>query len=175
MKNRNLDHSDNWKTPPAFYEKLNATYQFDFDPCPLNHDISLWDGLKVEWGMRNYINSPYSQKLKEEFIKKAILESNKGKLCVMLLPVSTSTKCFHKLIKPNAKKIIFVEGRISFIGINQKGQFVNYHLIQEVDKSTIEYNTGIIDKETGLVRIIDIPKYVKNSGQHDSMIVVFYK
>jgi len=122
MKNRNLNHSDNWATPPDFYEKLDAIYHFNFDPCPLNHNISEWDGLKIEYKERNYINPPYSRQLKEAFVYKAIEESKKGKLCVMLLPVSTSTKLFHDYILPNATKIEFVRGRIKFLGINTKGE-----------------------------------------------------
>lgn len=34
MKNRNLKHSDNWKTPTELYEKLNSEFKFNFDPCP---------------------------------------------------------------------------------------------------------------------------------------------
>lgn len=120
MKNRNLNHSDNWATPKELYDKLNEEFNFDFDPCPLNGT----NGLDIEWGQRNYINPPYSRKLKEAFVMKAIEESNKGKLCVMLLPVSTSTKLFHEFIKPNAKEIRFLKGRIKFLGINTKGQYV---------------------------------------------------
>ena len=36
MKNRNLDHSNNWATPKEFYEMLDEEFGFDFDPCPLN-------------------------------------------------------------------------------------------------------------------------------------------
>lgn len=36
MKNRNLDHSDNWATPDWLYNELNNEFKFDFDPCPLN-------------------------------------------------------------------------------------------------------------------------------------------
>lgn len=127
MKNRNLDHSDNWATPKEFYDKLNAEFNFDFDPCPLNEgEITLdKDGLLIEWGQRNYINPPYSRTLKEAFVKKAIEESKKGKLCVMLLPVSTSTKLFHDYTQPNAKEIRFIKGRIKFVGINTKGELVN--------------------------------------------------
>lgn len=123
MKNRNLQHSDNWKTPDAFYNILNSEFNFDFDPCPLNHDMA-WDGLEIEWKQRNYINPPYSRKLKEAFVMKAIAESKKGKVCVMLLPVSTSTKLFHDHIKPNAKEIRFVRGRIAFEGQNTFGEKV---------------------------------------------------
>ena len=121
MKNRNLRHSDNWATPKELYDKLNAEFKFDFDPCPLN---STFDGLVIEWGKSNYINPPYSRQLKEAFVIKAIEESKKGKICVMLLPVSTSTKLFHKHILPNAKDIRFLEGRVRFLGINTKGEYV---------------------------------------------------
>ena len=70
------------------------------------------------------MNPPYSRKLKEAFVIKAIEESKKGKLCVMLLPVSTSTKLFHEHIQPNAKEIRFVKGRIKFLGVNTKGGYV---------------------------------------------------
>ena len=124
MKNRNINNSDNWATPKLLYDKLNDEFNFDFDPCPLNHDINKWSGLEVNWGQCNYINPPYSRKLKEAFILKAIKESKKGKTCVILLPVSTSTKLFHKYILPNATEIRFLEGRVRFLGINTKGEYV---------------------------------------------------
>lgn len=123
MKNRNLEHHDNWKTPEQFYNKLNDEFHFDFDPCPLYYDKITpdKDGLLIEWGKCNFINPPYSKALKEAFVKKAIEESKKGNICVMLLPVSTSTKLFHDYILPNAKEIRFVRGRISFEGYNSYG------------------------------------------------------
>ena len=124
MKNRNLNHSDNWETPKELYNELNEEFDFNFDPCPINHDTTKWDGLQIEWKERNFINPPYSRKLKEAFVKKAIEESNKGKLCVLLLPVSTSTKLFHEHILPNKKEIRFIKGRVKFIGYNTFGQKV---------------------------------------------------
>jgi phage N-6-adenine-methyltransferase len=124
MKNRNLDNIDDWATPKEFYNKLNEEFNFDFDPCPYQNDMDKFDGLKVEWGRSNYINPPYSRKLKEAFVMKAIEEAKKGKLCVMLLPVSTSTKLFHEFILPNKKEIRFIKGRIKFCGINTFGEFV---------------------------------------------------
>lgn len=121
MKKRNISHSDDWATPKWLYDKLDAEFGFDFDPCPLN---SSFDGLACEWGEVNYINPPYSRKLKEAFVLKAIEESKNGKVCVMLLPVSTSTKLFHQHILPNAKEIRFLQGRVKFHGINTKGEFV---------------------------------------------------
>lgn len=129
MKNRNLDHSDDWGTPKLFYNELNNEFDFDFDPCPLEHDIEKWDGLNIDWGERNYVNPPYSDKkvtgyLKTSFVKKAIAESKKGKLCVMLLPVSTSTKLFHNIMLPEEPEIRFIKGRLRFLGYNTKGEYV---------------------------------------------------
>lgn len=123
MKKRNPIH-DNWKTPDALYNSLNNEFNFTFDPCPLNHKIEEWDGLKIEWGLRNFINPPYSRKLKEAFINKAFQESKNGNLCVLLIPVSTSTKIFHEIILPNAE-IRFIKGRVKFEGINSKGELVS--------------------------------------------------
>lgn len=121
MKNRNINHSDDWATPRGLYEELNKEFNFDFDPCPLNSDF---DGLKIQWGKSNFINPPYSRELKEKFVIKAIEQSKLGKLCVMLLPVSTSTKLFHDYILPNAKNIRFLKGRVRFLGVNTKGEYV---------------------------------------------------
>ncbi len=77
MKNRNLDHKNDWKTPKDLYDKLDKEFNFDFDPCPFMHDLSKWDGLQVDWGQSNFINPPYSLNLKVAFVKKAIEESKK--------------------------------------------------------------------------------------------------
>jgi hypothetical protein len=173
MKNRNLDHKDDWKTPPEFYEKLNKKYHFDFDPCPWHNDIDRFNGLVDGWGYMNFVNPPYSNLketgyLKASFVKRAIyFKCMHDRRSVMLLPVSTSTILFHDYIKPHiSRPIEHIRGRLSFIGTNDKGQLVNYHQIQEVTKETIEYD----DPKKGL---IEIPKYVKQSGQHDSMLAIF--
>lgn len=111
MKQKNPKKNNDWSTPQDFYDDLNKVYNFDFDPCPLN---SNFDGLICEWGQRNFVNPPYSRKLKEDFVRKALKESENGKLCVLLLPVSTSTKLFHDVILPNASSIKFIRGRLKF-------------------------------------------------------------
>lgn len=123
MKNIHINNDNNYATPPKIYEELNKKYNFDFDPCPYNENEIINDGLKIEWGISNFINPPYSQKLKEAFIKRGIQEMRKGKICVFLIPVSTSTKLFHNYIKPNATEIEFIEGRIKFGKLDQNGKF----------------------------------------------------
>jgi site-specific DNA-methyltransferase (adenine-specific) len=120
MKNRDgLINSDHWKTPKWLYDSLNKEFNFDFDPCPLNSEF---DGLKIDWGKRNFINPPYNRIDKPKFIQKAFNEYQKGNLCVLLIPSSTSTKQFHELILPNAE-IRFLKGRVAFEGINTKGEY----------------------------------------------------
>jgi len=123
MKKIHINNDDNYATPPELYEELNKRFNFDFDPCPYNEGEIINDGLKIEWGKSNFVNPPYSKKLKEAFVLKGIEESKKGKTCVFLLPVSTSTKLFHEYIKPNAKKIEFVKWRIKFGKIDINGNF----------------------------------------------------
>ena len=160
MKNRNLDHKNDWATPPYIIKQIEDKFgvEFEFDPCPFMHDTSQWDGLEVEWGNYNFVNPPYSLKLKTKFVLKGIEEMKKGKTSLFLLPVSTGTKLFHDYILPNidqGKNIWFVKGRIPFIGVNTKGQYVNWHLW---------------DKEPP-----EDAEQVRNSGMHDSMIITFSK
>lgn len=161
MKNRKQVH-DNWATPPDYKDKVYKEYGIDFDPCPWNHDLKLWDGLRVEWGSANFINPPYATKLKADFVNRALdVALSYGSLCFLLLPVSTSTKLFHEVLKPFAKEINFIKGRLRFIGINAKGQHVNYDQIQTVTKETILYEGK------------EIPKYIRASGQFDNMEIIF--
>ena len=125
MKNRNLNHKDDWQTPPEFLALLSKEFDFNFDPCPYQHNVDLWDGLKIDWGERSFINPPYSQKLKEAFVIKAIEQASQCKLCVCLLPVSTSTRLFHNHILLNMTEIRFLKGRLKFSGTNTKGEKVN--------------------------------------------------
>ena len=127
MKNRSLVHSDNWATPRSLYDELDREFAFDFDPCPLNDgDIPQdRDGLLIDWGQRNFVNPPYSLKLKNAFVNRALDFKKQGRLSVLLLPVSTSTKLFHDVILPNADEIRFIRGRVKFEGVNTKGERVS--------------------------------------------------
>ena len=126
MRNIHINNDDNYATPPDFYNDLDKEFKFDFDPCPYNENIITpeTDGLLKDWGRSNFVNPPYSLKLKEAFVLKAIKEQSKGKRSVFLIPVSTSTKLFHDYIQPNAKEIRFVKGRIKFGKRDLKGNFI---------------------------------------------------
>ena len=145
MKNIHINNDDNYATPPELYNELNKEFNFNFDPCPYNEGDIINDGLKIDWGKSNFVNPPYSQKLKEQFIIKGIEEMKKGNISVFLIPVSTSTKLFHDYIKPNANEIRFLKGRVKFGKINNDGEF--YYPLNKYGKV--------------------------QSGTKDSMIVIF--
>lgn len=127
--NKSAIKNDSWATPAYLYDELNKEFDFNFDPCPFfeGEITSENDGLLKNWGSKNYINPPYSIKLKTAFILKAVEESKRGKLCVMLLPViGTSTKLFHNIILKNiSEPIRFLKGRVKFIGRNTKGELIS--------------------------------------------------
>lgn len=137
-----LEANDNWKTPAYIYDPLNEVFKFDHDPCPLNYKV---DGLdySIPWGESNFINPPYNKEVKPKFIKRAYNEwFINSTINVLLIPAATGTKQFHNLLLPNAKVtsfnhwvknseelmvfkklILFVEGRISFEGVNTFGEY----------------------------------------------------
>ncbi|MZH03686.1 MAG: methyltransferase [Nitrospinae bacterium] len=109
---------------PALESIKKLTGTFDMAFIDADKITKKNDGLLIDWGERNFVNPPYSRKLKEAFIERSVYFKNKGRLCVMLLPVSTSTKVFHDVILPNADDIRFLRGRVKFEGINTFGEIV---------------------------------------------------
>jgi len=82
-----------WLTPPELYVQLNAEFNFDFDPCPYPLP-SGFDGLTCEWGQSNYVNPPFGsiihygkKKGPTAWVRKAIIEQQKGKHVVLVYPV----------------------------------------------------------------------------------------
>lgn len=110
MSNFALSHiskSDDWKTPKAVYDALDAEFHFTDDPCPIGGN----GGLEREWGVSVFLNPPYSNPT--PWIRKAYNESLKGKTIVGLLRGDTSTKWFHDWVLGKAE-IRFIKGRLKF-------------------------------------------------------------
>ena len=98
-----------WKTPKELYKKLDAEFNFNYDPCPVDPDF---DGLVVSWGSRSFVNPPYGREI-QKWIKKGYEEHLKNKLVVFLIPSRTDTRYFHDYIM-KANEIRFIKGRLHF-------------------------------------------------------------
>jgi len=107
-----------FRTPSSFYNELDKEFNFNFDPCPPNPKF---DGLKIAWKRRNFINPPYGRQI-GLWIKKAYEESLKGKLCVLLIPARTDTRWWHDYIM-KSKDIRFIKGRLKFSNYNNSAPF----------------------------------------------------
>jgi hypothetical protein len=82
-----------WLTPPALYAALDAEFAFDFDPAPYPLPDG-FDGLTCEWGKSNYVNPPFGSIIHQgkkkgptAWVRKAIVEQQKGKRVVLVYPV----------------------------------------------------------------------------------------
>jgi hypothetical protein len=82
-----------WLTPPDLYAALDAEFGFDFDPCPFPLPEG-FDGLTCEWGSSNYVNPPFGSIMHEgkkkgptAWVRKAIMEWQKGKRVVLVYPI----------------------------------------------------------------------------------------
>ena len=113
--------SDEWETPPEFYEKLNKRFKFTLDPCATheNHKCDKYytievDGLSKSWANEKvFVNPPYGNIGK--WVKKAYEESTEnGAIVVMLMPARTDTKYWHDYIMNSASAIYFIKGRLKF-------------------------------------------------------------
>ncbi len=82
-----------WKTPPGLYNRLDAEFHFDFDPCPSPRPEG-YNSLDLSWGRMNYCNPPFRKTDGNThgptaFVRKAIAEQAEGHSTVLLLPVQS--------------------------------------------------------------------------------------
>jgi len=122
--------SNEWSTPQDFFDKLNAEFQFNLDPCATdeNHKCSKYftretDGLSQNWGgYCVFCNPPYGREI-GAWVEKCYHEAQKeNTVVVMLIPARTDTKYFHDYIY-HRSEIRFIRGRLKFGNSNQGAPF----------------------------------------------------
>ena len=113
-----IDHGGNrvnYLTPSGLRRKIESRYGGGewFDPCPW--PAPPWDGLKVIWRGKAFVNPPYSKDV-GEWLEKGIGEIAAGNcsVAVYLLHSRTGTSWFHKYILGRAQEIRFYRGRVAF-------------------------------------------------------------
>ena len=149
--------SDEWATPPALFQALDAEFGFTLDAastdenalCP-THFTAAQNSLAQDWtkaakveptGGQSYdpgavfTNPPYSRGLQAQFIQKARDESAKfrGPICVLLIPARPDTLIWQKTIFPCASEIRFLKGRIRFVGAKASAPFPSALVIFGLD------------------------------------------
>jgi phage N-6-adenine-methyltransferase len=121
--------TDGWETPQDLFDKLNAIYKFELDPCATEKNAKCVcyftkeiDGLIQPWHEWNsvFVNPPYGREI-GKWIAKAYEESQKGALVVMLLPARTDTAWFHDYCTKGY--IQFLRGRLKFGGCKNAAPF----------------------------------------------------
>lgn len=105
---------DDWLTPPALKRYLYARWDLDFDPCPWPREPG-YDGLKVPWTGRAFVNPPYGAET-VRWLKKAITEISAGncEIAVFLINSRTDTRWFHEYVMGGAQELYFIRGRVAF-------------------------------------------------------------
>jgi len=112
--------SDEWSTPQATFDELDAEFHFTLDPCATdgNHKCERYftvddDGLYNNWSPhRVFMNPPYGRTI-GKWMQKAWEESKQGALVVCLVPARTDTRWWHDYAM-KAQEIRFIRGRLRF-------------------------------------------------------------
>ncbi len=134
---------DDWGTPPEFFAKLNAEFNFTLDAaanrenalCDLFYGPGSFiqqDALALDWPKsdRIWCNPPYSRGMQKEFIRKAAECGARGGMVVMLLPARTDTVVFHRYIWDHERhqpregvQVRLLKGRLRFVGAPASAPF----------------------------------------------------
>lgn len=102
--------SDRWATPTAVYAALDAAFDFNFDPCPLDGSGDGLAPLYCDWsGKRVFCNPPYGPGI-GDWLRRA----HEADVAVYLIPARTDTRWFHSEVLPKASEIRFLKGRLKF-------------------------------------------------------------
>lgn len=130
MFNTHLFKSDkeDWATPNWLFDELDSEFHFTLDACATAQNAKCVkyytkeiDGLKQDWaGEIVFCNPPYGKEL-SKWVEKCYNESVNA-VVVMLIPVRTDTKWFHKFVYHNCE-IRFLSRRLKFIGSNNMAPF----------------------------------------------------
>lgn len=113
--------TDEWATPQAFFDSLNATHHFTLDPCatPSNAKCQKYytradDGRTKDWtGEVVFCNPPYGKEI-SSWVKKCYDEAQKGVKIALLIPARCDTSYFHSYIIGGKARLEFVRGRLHF-------------------------------------------------------------
>ena len=110
---------DDWETPKALFDALDAEHHFTLDPCSTDanakcakHYTKADDGLTQSWGGEVvFCNPPYGRDIRK-WVAKCHSEADRAQV-VALLPARTDTAWFHDHVYGKAD-VRFLRGRLKF-------------------------------------------------------------
>lgn len=119
--------TDLWSTPQDFYDKLNAEFNFNLDPCATvdNHKCDKYftiedDGLSKSWdGYTVFMNPPYGREIGRWMDKASTARAT----VVCLVPSRTDTRWWHDNVIDKGAEVRFVRGRLKFGGSKNSAPF----------------------------------------------------
>lgn len=133
--------SDEWSTPQALYDALDAEFHFTADVAAsaenrkhanywgLDHPLAEQrNALVFDWPAVCWLNPPYSKC--REFIGKAFEQAQRGSTVVVLVPSRTDTRWWHTHVwdrdahapRPGVQ-VRFLKGRLIFGGAPTSAPF----------------------------------------------------
>lgn len=129
--------TDEWSTPQYLFDKLNAEFFFNLDPCATKENAKCErfftkedNGLSKDWsGLRVFMNPPYGKQIRK-WVQKA-KESNATVVC--LLPARTDTFWWHEYVM--GAEVRFIRGRLKFGGSENEAPFPSAIVIFRPDGS----------------------------------------
>lgn len=120
-----MTSTNEWYTPPFVIAALGGPKAFDLDPCAPRPQLvptaravftKRENGLCRKWDGRIWLNPPYSKPLLEQFLAKMV-EHRRG---TALLFARVATSLFHRYVWQEADGLLFLKGRLDFIGRDGK-------------------------------------------------------
>ena len=145
-----MSNRDDWETPDYVFKPIHESLEFTIDAAANKDNAKFsryWteedDALSQDWeGEIVWCNPPYGRK------QVAFLEKGpEAKTACFLIPVRPDTKVWHRVIIPSAFMIVFIEGRITFVGAKAPAPFPSCLVIFNQDdrllqESMIDTNAG---------------------------------
>jgi len=150
--------TDLWYTPHDFFAQCVEEFGvFDLDPAATKENAKSKrfftledDALSQDWvGSNVWLNPPYGRVL-NEWVDKAILEfeSGRSKRIVMLLPVRSDTKWFHKLYSRSDTEVRLLKGRLKFGDSKSSAPFPSCLIVLGSGESPLSIALGLMsDKQ----------------------------
>ena len=131
---------NDWETPASLLDVIHPVYgKFCFDLAASssntqsnNYFIISDNSLEQPWSQVYlqytneltpwmWLNPPYNNLT--AWYEKCYVSASEGARILMLVPASTETRYFHKFALQFATKIIFIQGRLTFVGATNTAQF----------------------------------------------------